>query len=220
MTHMTLRSFSYMLVTLTVLAGCSSDPNQTALIKQAFSKTAVLEPGTAFLTARNSGAPTYVAGLQNKENAYTLFVRQTVNTKGEETWISPDHLSLGMKDGIIIATRGFGNDVYAADIDSTLHALKAGDENTVTEHFVTPLSGSSQVERLAFRCQITHQSREPVPLSSSYTADTDLYYETCRNGQMNFQNLFWVERETKKIVQSRQWISEETGELALRLVVE
>lgn len=217
---MTLRSFYYMLVTLTVLVGCSSDPNQTALIKQTFSKTAMLEPGSAFLTARNSGAPTYVAGLQSKENAYTLFVRQTVNTKGEETWISPDRLSLGMKDGVIIATRGFGNDIYAADIDGTLRALKSSDENTVIDHFITPLSGSSQVERLAFRCQVTHQSREPVPLSEKYTADTDLFSETCRNGQVNFQNLFWVERETKKIVQSRQWISEETGELALRLIVE
>ena len=220
MTNMTLRSFSYMLVTLTVLVSCSSNPSQTALIKQTFSKTATLEPGRAFLTARNSGAPTYVAGLQSKENAYTLFVQQTVNTKGEETWISPDRLSLGMKDGVIIATRGFGNDIYAADVYGTLQALKAGDKNTITEHFITPLSGSSRVERRAFRCQVTKQSREPVPLSSSYTADTDLFYETCRNGQMNFQNLFWVERETQKIVQSRQWISKETGELALRLVVE
>jgi hypothetical protein len=218
MTHMTLRSLSYILATFSVLASCSSDPNQTALIKQTFSKTATLEPGTAFLNAQNSGAPTYVAGLQNKEDAYTLFVQQTVNTKGEETWISPDHLSLGMKDGIIIATRGFGNDVYAADIDSTLRALKSGDENIVTEHFITPLSGSSQVERLAFRCLVTLQSREPVQLSKSYTADTDLFYETCQNGRTNFQNLFWVEKKTKKIVQSRQWISEETGELALRKV--
>lgn len=220
MTHMTLRSFCYILAAFSVLASCSSDPSQTALIKQTFNKTATLEPGTAFLNAQNSGAPTYVAGLQNKKGAYTLFVRQTVNTKGEETWISPDHLSLGMKDGVIIATRGFGNDIYAADVDGTLQALKSGAENIITEHFITPLSGSSQVERLAFRCQITHQSREPVPLSVSYTADTDLFYETCQNGQMNFQNLFWVERKTKKIVQSRQWISEETGELALRLVVE
>jgi hypothetical protein len=218
MTHMTLRSFSYILATLSVLASCSSDPNQTALIKQTFSKTAVLEPGTTFLTARNSGAPTYVAGLRNKKNAYTLFVRQTVNAKGEETWISPDRLSLGMKGGMIIATRGFGNDIYAADVDGTLQALKSGDENIITEHFITPLSGSSRVERLAFRCQVTHQSREPVPLSESYTADTDLFYETCRNGRVNFQNLYWIERKTKKIVQSRQWINEKTGELELRAI--
>lgn len=217
---MTIHAFGSIVASLVILAGCSSDPNQSALLKQTFSKTATLEPNATFVTLQNSGAPTYVAGLQNKKDAYTLFVRQTVNAKDQETWISPDHLSLGMKDGIIIATRGFGNDIYAADVDGTLRALQAGDEKTITEHFITPLGGTSQVERLAFRCQVTHQSREPVPLSESYTADTDLFYETCRNGQMTFQNLFWVEQETKRIVQSRQWISEETGELALRLIVE
>jgi len=217
---MTIHAFGSIVASLAILAGCSSDSNQSALLKQTLSKTATLEPNATFVTLQNSGAPTYVAGLQNKKDAYTLFVRQTVNAKDEETWISPDHLSLGMKDGIIIATRGFGNDIYAADVDGTLHALQSGEENTITEHFITPLSGSSQVERLAFRCQVTHQSREPVPLSESYTADTNLFYETCRNGQMTFQNLFWVEQKTKRIVQSRQWISEATGELALRLIVE
>ncbi|MDO6458424.1 YjbF family lipoprotein [Celeribacter halophilus] len=218
MTHMTLHAFGSIVASLAFLAGCSSDPNQSALLKQTFNKSAPLEPSATFLALQNSGAPTYVAGLQNKQDAYTLFVRQTVNAKDEETWISPDHLSLGMKDGMIIATRGFGNDIYAADVGGTLSALQKGDEVSITEHFITPLSGSSQVERLAFRCQVTHQSREPVPLSESYTADTDLFYETCRNGQMNFQNLFWVEQKTKRIVQSRQWISAETGELALRKV--
>ncbi|MBU2888852.1 YjbF family lipoprotein [Celeribacter halophilus] len=220
MTHMTLHAFGSIVASLVILAGCSSDPNQSALLKQTFNKSAPLEPSATFLALQNSGAPTYVAGLQNKKDAYTLFVRQTVNAKDEETWISPDHLSLGMKNGMIIATRGFGNDIYAADVGGTLSALQKDDEVSITEHFITPLSGSSQVERLAFRCQVTHQSREPVSLSESYTADTDLFYETCRNGRMNFQNLFWVERKTKRIVQSRQWINEETGELALRLIVE
>jgi hypothetical protein len=205
---------------LTILTSCSSDPNQSALVKQTLNRSNAIEPDAEFIAARNSGAPTYVAGLQNKENAYTLFVRQTVNAKGEETWISLDHLSLGMKDGVIIATRGFGNDMYAADVSETLHALKSGQANTITEHFITHFNSSSQVERLAFRCQVTHQSRVPVPLSERYIADTDLFSEACRNGQVNFHNLFWVERETRKIVQSRQWISEETGELALRLAVE
>jgi hypothetical protein len=220
MTRIATRSFGLILASLTILTSCSSDPNQSALVKQALNRSDAIEPAPEFIAARNSGAPAYVAGLQNKEGAYTLFVRQTVNAKGEETWISPDHLSLGMKEGMIIATRGFGNDMYAADVSGTLQALKTGQTATITEHFITPLNNSSLVERLAFRCRITRQARTPVPLSESYTADTDLFYETCRNGQIDFQNLFWVERGSKKIVQSRQWISEETGELALRLVVE
>jgi hypothetical protein len=197
------------------LSGCSSDPNQSALAQQFLNRSKGYDPGADFLAAQNSGAPGYVAGLQNGDNAYTVFLRQTVNARGEETWISPDRLSLGMKDGMMIATRGFGHDQLAADARETLSALTSG-QNAVTERFVTLLAAGSTAETLAFRCQVTRQKQEPVQLSDSYTADTDLFYETCRNGQMAFRNLFWVERGSRSIVQSRQWISEETGELALR----
>ena len=217
---MTMRFFSLTFIGCLALIGCSSDTNQTEFVRQAFTKNSVIEPDAEFSDLQSSGAPAYVAGLQNKEGAYTLFVRQAINAKGEETWISPDHLSLGMKEGMIIATRGFGNDIYAADVDKTLLALKAGHERAVTEHFITPLSGSSRVERLAFRCLVTWDSRQNVPLSVSYTADADLFSETCRNGQIDFQNLFWVDRGSRQVVQSRQWISAETGDIALRLVVE
>ncbi|MDO6724796.1 YjbF family lipoprotein [Celeribacter halophilus] len=220
MTHMIMRFFSLIVMGCLALVGCSSDPNQSAFVRQALTRNAVLEPDAEFSDLQSSGAPAYVAGLQNKEGAYTLFVRQTINAKGEETWISPDHLSLGMKEGMIIATRGFGNDVFAADVNKTLLALKVGHESDIVEHFITPLSGSSQVERLAFRCRVTKISRQSVPLGVNYTADTDLFEETCRNGQSDFQNLFWVERGSRRIVQSRQWIGEETGDIALRLVVE
>ncbi|ATG48579.1 hypothetical protein CEW89_14050 [Celeribacter ethanolicus] len=200
-----------------VLSGCSSDPNQSALAQQFFNRSKGFEPGADFLAAQRSGAPGYVAGLQNGENAYTIFLRQTVNARGEETWISPDRLSLGMKDGMLIATRGFGDDQLAADARATRAALTSGRE-TVTERFVTLLTEGSTAETFAFRCQITREKREPVQLSESYTADTELFYETCRNGQMAFRNLFWVERGTRTIVQSRQWVSTETGELALRLI--
>ena len=217
---MTLRPLSLMLALMAGLSACSSDPEHSEIAKNLFKRGEAIQFDPDFVALRNAGAPTYVAGLQSRKGAYTLFIRQTTNAKGEETWISPDHLSLGMKDGMIIATRGFGNDIYAADVGGTLNALKADRESSITEHFITPLSGANQVEWLAFRCQVTRQSQQPVKLSETYTADTDLFYETCQNGQMNFRNVFWVERGTRKIVQSRQWISEETGDLALRLVIE
>jgi len=215
---MPLRPLGLMLSVIMGLSACSSDPEHSKIVKNLFNRGEAVQFDPDFVALRNAGAPTYVAGLQSRKDAYTLFARQTTNAKGEETWISPDHLSLGMKDGLIIATRGFGNDIYAADVDDTLNALKAGHESAITEHFIAPLSGANQVEWLAFRCQVTRRSRQPVQLSETYAADTDLFYETCRNGQMNFRNVYWVERGSREIVQSRQWISEETGDLSLRLV--
>ena len=117
---------------------------------------------------------------------------------------------------MIIATRGLGGDQLAGDASQTLAALQAG-RNGVTERFVTLLNGESQAETLAFRCQVERQRQTVVDLGP-YTADTDLFYETCRNGQIRFRNLFWVERGSRKLVQSRQWISKTVGTLALRSV--
>lgn len=213
-----LRAFAGLLTASAVLAGCSSNPSQTALTKQLLNRSAATQPDATFVAHQNAGAPAYVAGLQDKPGAYTLFVRQTANAKGEETWISPDHLSLGMKDGMLIATRGLGNDQLSADARQTRTALTSG-QNAITEHFVTLLAEGSTAKTLAFRCQVTRERQEPVQLSKNYTADTDLFSEACTNGQVEFRNLYWVERGSRNIVQSRQWISEATGELALRVML-
>ncbi len=199
------------------LGACSSGTSQSDLVSEYLAPPGSTDPDPAFIAARNAGAPALVAALQSKDNAYSLFVQQTENAKGEETWISFDKLSLGLKDGMIIATRGFGYDQLAGDADQTLAALKAGRE-TITERFVTMLTGESQAETLAFRCQITAQSQQDIKLSDTYISSTDLFNETCRNGLIEFRNFFWVERGSRDIVQSRQWISEETGALALRSV--
>lgn len=212
-----LRRIPLFAVLLAGLAACSSNPEDNRLIKEFFQRADVAAPNAAFVAARDANAPTYIGSLQTKENAYTLFARQTTNAKGESTWVSPDNLSLGMTDGVVIATRGFGDDQMAADARQTFAALKTG-QNRITEHFVTRLDGDNQARTLAFRCEVSRQRQDAVRLSETYTADTDLFFETCRNGDTEFVNFFWVERGSRQIVQSRQWISDETGALALRFV--
>ncbi|WP_417268636.1 YjbF family lipoprotein [Celeribacter baekdonensis] len=198
------------------LSACSSDPEKQNMLQNFLNRSDDVEPDPTFLAYQQAGAPAYLVSLEAKDKAYTVFVRQTVNDKGEETWISLDHLSLGMKNGMIIASRGTGGDQLAGDPSQTLEALNAG-RNAVTERFVTLLNGESQAETLAFRCQVERQRQVDVDLGP-YTADTDLFSESCRNGQIEFRNLFWVERSSRKIVQSRQWISETVGTLALRSI--
>ncbi|WP_193217606.1 YjbF family lipoprotein [Roseobacter sp. TSBP12] len=211
-----LRPLGFMFALVASLSACSSDAEKSNLLKELVSGQGEVVPDPTFLAYEQAGAPTYLVSLEAKKQAYTIFVRQTTNAKGEETWISLDKLSLGMKNGMIIATRGMGGDQLAGDPSQTLAALKAG-RSGVTERFVTLLNGESQAETLAFRCEVERQRQADVDLGP-YTADTDLFYETCRNGQIRFRNLFWVERGSRNLVQSRQWISETVGTLALRAV--
>ena len=103
----------------TALSACSSDTTQSGSGKRLFGKSelAAVSPRTAALGQQ--GAPAYVAVLEAREGAQTVFLRQTVNAKAEETWISNEELSLGMKRGMVLATRGFGGDVLAIDASQT-----------------------------------------------------------------------------------------------------
>ncbi|MBU2937392.1 MULTISPECIES: YjbF family lipoprotein [Pacificibacter] len=196
------------------LSACSSDPDNPNLLADFMGGNDAIEPDETFLAYEAAGAPALIMSLQSIPDAFTAFVRQTTNAKGEETWISLDKLSMGMKDGMIIATRGLGADQLAGAPYQTLAALKAG-RNGITDRFITHINGKSQAETLAFRCSVTFQKQALVDLGG-YTANTDLYYEDCRNTQTKFRNFFWVERGSRKIVQSRQWISDSLGSVALR----
>jgi hypothetical protein len=210
-----LRPFGLALTLIAGLSACSSDPDNSNLLSDFIGgKGEVVVPDETFLAYEAAGAPALVKSLQSTSNAFTVFVRQTTNAKGEETWISLDKLSLGMKSGMIMATRGLGADQLAGDPYQTLAAVKAG-RNAVPERFITHINGDSQAETLAFRCSVSFQKQAPVDLGG-YTANTDLYYEDCRNTQTKFRNFFWVERGSRKLVQSRQWISESLGSVALR----
>jgi hypothetical protein len=209
-----LRPFGLALALLSGLSACSSDPDNPNLLTQFMKDKGEVVPDETFVAYEAAGAPAYIVSLQSSDNAFTVFVRQTTNAKGEETWISLDKLSLGMKSGMIIATRGLGGDQLAGDPYQTLAAVEAG-RNGITERFITHLNGDNQAETIALRCNVTFQKQAPVDLGG-YTANTDLFYEDCRNTQTKFRNFFWVERGTRKLVQSRQWISESVGSVALR----
>jgi hypothetical protein len=207
------RKFS-VAVLLSILAACSSNPENQEVVKGLFSGGKAAEPTAEFLTLAEREVPAYVVSVEARVGAFSTLLRQTVNGKGEETWISGDGLSVGMRQGMVIATRGFGGDMLAGDARETHALLKAGREG-ISKRFITILNGEDEAQTLSFVCRVSPQTRQPLELGG-YTADTLLVKEECRNETISYNNLFWVEQGTAKIVQSRQWISSHLGTLALR----
>lgn len=211
-----LRSVGLAMATVLGLAGCSSNADQAKILRSFFTRGGAFQPTSQFIALAQKGSPAYVVSVEKREGAFSTFLRQTENAKGEETWISGDNLSLGMKDGMIIATRGFGGDMLAADAAQTASLLRAGREG-VTDRFITLINGEDHAETLSFKCRITSEGPIAVDLGT-YTAQTDQFYETCRNGEFSFINIFLIERGSRDIVQSRQWVSDYTGTLAMRVI--
>lgn len=211
------RSFfhSGLIALAALLAACSSNPEQSALLKSVLLPAAdIPKPDPIFLAVAEAGAPAYVVSVERREKAYSSFVLQTRNAQGEESWVSGDGLSVAMKDGLILSTRGFGGDLMSTDTTRLSAMLRSG-QTGITELFTTHLDGNDQTVHGAFRCRVQPEGTRPVDLGNG-EQPTDYITATCRNGITQFTNLYWMDRNTGQIIQSRQWISDEVGTLALR----
>ncbi len=201
---------------LATLGACSSDPNQQALVTQALHPHQQQAPDPQFLALAKSGAPLMVLSVENRAGAYAQFARQSVAGSGAESWISGDHLSLGISDGFIIATRGFGGDMMSADA-TQIKPLILGRREGIADLFLSHLDGEDQVKISAYRCRVTRRGARQIDLGT-YQAATSLMVADCRNGDATFRNLYWVEDQTEQIVQSKQWMSPFTGTVATRVI--
>lgn len=203
-------------VLATALSACSSDSSQPGIGKRLFGKPDPVAVSPEMVALAQQGAPAYAAILEAREGAQGLFLRQTVNAKGEETWISNEGLSLGMKRGMVLATRGFGGDVLAIDASQTAAALRAGRPSFVNR-FMTFIDGDSQAKTLAFKCQIERGERYPIDLGP-FKIQTVFFRETCRNPDVSFINKYWLDVKDNGIIESSQWMGNTIGALGLRIV--
>lgn len=76
------------------------------------------------------------------------------------------------------------------------------------------LTGTDQVARISFRCQLTKIGPETVEFAES-SFETVRFDERCANAEIRFTNSYWIEQNTK-LRMSRQWISQGSGYVDLR----
>lgn len=109
------------------------------------------------------------------------------------TWIDPSGVSLVTQHGIVIATRGLGHDLMAADVSGTSAALSGGPITYGRVHRY--LDGEGQLGRQEFQC-------------AAQKHDTGVA-ETCRGGLTVFNNSFIL--KAGQVVRSDQWLGPEIG---------
>ena len=130
----------------------------------------------------------------------------TLSPIGENTgvisWVTGDRIGLGFKQGVLVSTRGLGQDLMVASVIGTYDALKAGKGQTVRIHDY--LDGENQIQRSRFQCDIQTTGREVLGIYGLEIA-TKHVIESCQNADYSFQNHYWISAEGK-IWQSRQWV--------------
>jgi len=139
--------------------------------------------------------PVLIAEVPDRD-AVSALTRVGTNG-GVETFLTPDGISVSMRNGVIVATRGLGFDLMTADVSEPLVALRGGGQSAVRIHRY--LDGENQIFMRNFVCAYTQQSNRQVT-------------ENCKSSSLSFSNTY-VLGAGGRILRSSQWISPQVGSI-------
>ncbi len=206
---------------LAILAGCGNDPNagvgakiaggylKGLTGKKAKPQPAVTDPAAYGPLALKAVKGPVMLGVVEKRNAVAILGQKGRNGP-YVTWTSLSRQTVTLKHGILTATRGLGDDLMNAEVDSVsalIHTRRAGEANRVM-YF---LDGESKTYRLVFRCTVSPGQLDKLALGKNRITARRVS-EACAADDLSFQNTYWVGSDGW-IWQSRQWVSPGVGYL-------
>jgi hypothetical protein len=196
------------------LAGCGSDPAQTGTAARL---TAAAGPMFSSLFGRSKPAtggigltrahlakfntPVDLVTIESRKAQGIIF--KVAANRDVETWSSADQKTLSFRDGVIVATRGLGDDLMSASAPR-LAQLRAAAASYTRVH--TVLTGEDKPLSLRYECTTSKAAPQAITVvEKSY--NTQVTSETCVGPKGGFTNQYWIE-PNGNLRKSRQWISD------------
>lgn len=213
------------LTSLALLAACGNDTSRVDsfdLVKEAVTKSTDKVRGASTAPAapqKDLGLTrAFLATLSAPVDLVTIEqygaqgVIAKIATNGPvETWSSIDHKTLGLRNGVIVSSRGLGDDLLAATVPSVADLSRDGEGH---QRLHTTLGPSDLPAVRRYDCSIAAVGPETLVLVERSYA-TRHFRETCVSPWGNFVNDYWLQN-SGKIRQSRQWISKTVGYVAVK----
>lgn len=131
------------------------------------------------------------------------------------TWLTADRVGLSFHDGLLVATRGLGQDLISADVSGTRRAL-AGGAGRYHARLYSYLDGEHQTQYRAFKCLITDRRPETIDIFDHVHATTRVE-ETCYSTDLEVVNRYWTGGGV--MWKSQQWVSPFAGYLLTERLV-
>lgn len=208
-----------------VMAGCGTDTGEVASTRvlPAFLQASVAAvrrqdpppPGT--FVAPPGLTPEFAASLPAtvrygtlEKLGLTAVIEPVESSGGIVTYRTADNRTVSFRDEMVIATRGIGADLVTAEAPSLAHVRAGtGEHGRAFYH----LDGLLRPVPVRFACTLSDAGTETVAyLGRSYAARR--VDETCTGPAGRFVNQFWFQGGVLR--QSRQWLGEGLGVLAIR----
>lgn len=129
------------------------------------------------------------------------------------TFATAQRTTLTIDRGIVVATRGFGDDLMSSEPDAAarlIFARQAGEADRVWRY----LDGESIERPLPMTCVIRPGEARQITFAGSSHA-TRKVSETCETGPLAVENVYWVD-QGGKIILSRQWVGPNMGYVSIQ----
>ncbi|MGH1466935.1 MAG: YjbF family lipoprotein [Cognatishimia sp.] len=128
-------------------------------------------------------------------------------------WQTEDQVTLSIRDGVLIATRGLRGDIISSNAlvaDGGLQGPAGKGKRTYDIR-----SGDGASHKLEVECSIQDYGIEIIEIVERKNT-TRLLKEKCVGSLGRFENEYWVDSKSGLVWQSRQWSGPTTGYLRIR----
>lgn len=203
------------------LAACGSDKGANENMRLAGgavkSVTAIMRPAKATAAQpanteamvasalRSNSGPLILAGVESR--GMQTILGMTGENGGMRTYVTPGQQSLILRNGIVVGSRGFGNDLMSADVagvSALIRTRRAGSGERTHRY----LDGEGIERPLPLRCTVQTGAAQEGGLQ---------VIESCAGNGAKFENHYLV-NGAGGIVVSRQWIGPAMGHVTIQTV--
>ena len=126
------------------------------------------------------------------------------NNDEKLTWVSADGISVSYDQGVLIATRGYSQDLLSLKYKTpaNVFASPAIEYNKVHRY----LSGDNDYFDINFECIGTKQKSKTIRMLD-YNLTVDKFVEDCKSEDYKYVNEYDLLAGSTIVVRSKQWIS-------------
>ncbi|EAQ24216.1 YjbF family lipoprotein [Roseovarius sp. 217] len=208
-----------------VLAACSNQRSSEnvfsvakSLINQQRVKPVAPDPqlvsSVAMKALANTTGPVALYALEDRKAAAVL--RPIEQNGPHQTWASygsSDRRSATTRNGVLVATRGLGNDLMSSRIEPLLDVVTRR-ENGVAKIQQRYLDGENKIVTLKSDCKITRGDTETLA-GANGTASVVRMTAECWQSDRSVVNSYLVD-SSGRILQSRHWAGPTMGYSAIQ----
>ncbi len=212
-----MRSLPLIILFITFLSACTSDDVVKSekeelwgifkkITNRSISKDKNVTQSSAFPNSKKwleqFKQPIILTSSTDKKNQATLV--SLGNNEERLTWVSSDGISLSYDDGVLIATRGYSQDLLSLRYKKPKKIFSSSYlEYDKTHRY---LNGENRYNEISFKCTGKKFALRSIEIVE-YTLMVDRYVETCVSAKHKYINEYDLLSGTTVVIKSKQWIS-------------